>query len=186
MESTHLGMNTRSNVVHCPFNISHTMPQKTLILHLSKCPDKKKNMSVCPFNNLHVVKTSDLSIHEAQCPNRLDFDQMVYKTAKNEDKHPITYTGSVSQDLNDLGESWDAQGPRQTISAQNVIKSIKERSCFMKPPVGLTKSERKKYRSQAHQTFSNDDASFKPNSNISDVDQQGKTKSLFFGKRPYT
>jgi len=57
-----LGKNTLSNVVHCPFNTSHTMPQKTLILHLTKCPDRKPNLSVCPFNNLHVFESSLLGV----------------------------------------------------------------------------------------------------------------------------
>lgn len=58
----HLGQNTKSNVVHCPFNTSHTMPQKTLLLHLTKCPDKKPYQSICTFNNLHVVHSSLIKV----------------------------------------------------------------------------------------------------------------------------
>lgn len=39
----------------------------------------------------------------------------------------------------------------------------------MKPPAGCTKSERKKYRSDAQKAYSNVDLSYKPNSNLKDV-----------------
>lgn len=59
---SNLGRNVASNVVHCPFNTAHTMPQKTLLLHLTKCPDRKSNQSVCPFNAQHVVDNSMLVV----------------------------------------------------------------------------------------------------------------------------
>lgn len=57
-----LGRNAASNVVHCPFNKAHSMPQKTLIIHLTKCPDRKPNQSICSFNNLHVVDALNLAV----------------------------------------------------------------------------------------------------------------------------
>nr|BAH71626.1 ACYPI003429 [Acyrthosiphon pisum] len=202
MESIHLGRNAASNVVHCPFNMAHTMPQKTLILHLTKCPDRKPNQSICPFNYLHVVETLYLAVHEAQCPDRLDFDQMVYQAT--ETKHDVTL--KVPELIDDLDETWDDASTYQqrsnkpTIPVQNVIKTINQKPCFMKPPAGYTKSERKKYRSDAQKAYQNVDLSYKPNSRINDrVDdsttqsgsknvnqgnQQVKNNGLFFGKRP--
>ena len=39
----------------------------------------------------------------------------------------------------------------------------------MKPPAGYTKSERKKYRSDAQKAYRNVDLSYKPNPSITDV-----------------
>jgi len=39
----------------------------------------------------------------------------------------------------------------------------------MKPPAGYTKSERKKYRSEAQKAYRDVDLSYKPNSSINDV-----------------
>ncbi|XP_060866756.1 gametocyte-specific factor 1-like [Metopolophium dirhodum] len=201
MESIHLGRNAASNVVHCPFNIAHTMPQKTLILHLTKCPDRKPNQSICPFNYLHVVETFHLAVHETQCPDRLDFDQMVYQTT--ETMHHVTLKGP--EIIDDLDETWDdastnQQRSNKTIPVQNVIKTINQKPCFMKPPAGCTKSERKKYRSEAQKAYRDVDLSYKPNSsinnridgsmaqsgskNVNKGNQQGKNDGLFFGKRP--
>jgi hypothetical protein len=200
MEYVHLGKNAKSNVVHCPFNNSHTMPLKTLIMHLTRCPDKNSNFAVCHFNNLHVVKNSELADHEAQCPSRLQFDQMVYQT--NENKIQVTLKGPETYD--DLDETWDDQNSNQITPVQNVLKTINQTPCFMKPPVGCTKSERKQFRSEAQKVYSNVDLSYKPNSslkdridsttsndgrnlnNVNQGNQQVKNNGLFFGKRPNT
>lgn len=47
---------------HCPYNHSHTMPHKTLLLHLGKCPDKSDKFGQCEFNALHVVLKSELQV----------------------------------------------------------------------------------------------------------------------------
>ncbi|XP_022178261.1 uncharacterized protein LOC111039198 [Myzus persicae] len=191
-----LGMKAGSNVVHCPFNNAHTMPQKTLILHLTKCPDKTPNLRICPFNCLHVVEKSKLNAHENQCPDRLDFDQMVYET--NTNRIEVTLRGPV---MNDLDETWDVPDSNETGPVESVVKSINKNPCFMKPPAGYTKSERKKYRSEAQKAYSNVDLSYNPNlsmndrldstisnggRNVSQSNQQGKNKGLFFGHRPNT
>ncbi|CAH1738955.1 unnamed protein product [Aphis gossypii] len=63
MESRHLGQDPTSNVVHCPFNTSHSMPRKTLVLHLTKCPDRVKNKQ----NNSNTCKKDDIPINQNQC-----------------------------------------------------------------------------------------------------------------------
>ncbi|XP_026804837.1 gametocyte-specific factor 1 homolog [Rhopalosiphum maidis] len=196
MESVHLGQNTKSNVVHCPFNISHTMPQKTLLLHLTKCPDKKPNQSICTFNNLHVVHSSLIKEHEEQCPNRLNFDQILYKTT--DDKIAITYKGKV-EPFED--STWDDDDSNINKKAQGVSENtiINQTGYFMKPQLGLTKSERKKFRQKAQQTLSNVDLSYNPNLNINDrqnsksnagkltnQSDQSMNRGLFFGKKPNT
>lgn len=57
----------------------------------------------------------------------------------------------------------------QPESLPSVVKTINERPNFMKPTYGLTKSERKKNRSQMRSTYSNIDISFNPSLNISTV-----------------
>ncbi|KAL4121693.1 hypothetical protein QTP88_014156 [Uroleucon formosanum] len=197
MESIFLGRNAVSNVVHCPFNKAHTMPQKTLIIHLTKCPDRKPNQSICSFNNLHVVDASNLADHEAQCPSRLDFDQMIYQFPQP--KHDVTLKGPEPND--DMDETWDdantyPQCSNQTIPVQNVIKTLNQTPCFMKPPAGFTKSERKQFRSEAQKVYRDVDLSYKANSSINErivsmppngsknVNQQVKNNKLFFGNRP--
>lgn len=53
--------------VHCPYNPVHTMPYKTLVLHLAKCPDKSKPSSKrfknCMYNDLHVVHENELEVN---------------------------------------------------------------------------------------------------------------------------
>ncbi|CAI6349884.1 unnamed protein product [Macrosiphum euphorbiae] len=197
MESVHVFREATSNVVHCPFNIAHSMPQKSLITHLAKCPDKRPNQTVCSFNNLHVVEALHLAVHEAGCPDRLNYDQIVYQTT--ETKHDVKL--NVPEIIDDVDETWDdastnQQRSNETIPVQNVIKTINEKPCFMRPPAGCTKSERKKYRSEAQKAYRDVDLSYKPNSSINDrIDdsktksgsknvQQGKKNGLFFGKRP--
>ncbi|KAE9538506.1 hypothetical protein AGLY_005605 [Aphis glycines] len=85
MESRHLGQDPTSDVVHCPFNTSHAMPRKTLVLHLTKCPDRVKNkqnlenylkyinkfldnLKVKEFtNNSNTCKKDDTPINQNQC-----------------------------------------------------------------------------------------------------------------------
>jgi len=42
------------------------MPHKTLVLHLTKCPDKPKSSSnsfkICTYNALHVVLEHELEV----------------------------------------------------------------------------------------------------------------------------
>lgn len=42
------------------------MPHKTLVLHLTKCPDKPKsssnNFKNCAFNTLHIVPEHELEV----------------------------------------------------------------------------------------------------------------------------
>lgn len=47
---------------HCPFNPSHTMPQKTFIKHLIKCPDRKPDFVSCSFNLSHVMHKSKVKV----------------------------------------------------------------------------------------------------------------------------
>lgn len=39
------------------------MPQKTLALHLSKCPDRPANYKTCTHNCLHILPASDLEVN---------------------------------------------------------------------------------------------------------------------------
>lgn len=50
------------NIYHCVFNKSHTMPYKTLAMHLAKCPDRPPNYKNCQFNNLHIVPASEFEV----------------------------------------------------------------------------------------------------------------------------
>lgn len=54
---SNLASNTKN--VHCPFNHSHIMPNKTFILHLMKCPDRPPNTRTCGFNTTHVLFEND-------------------------------------------------------------------------------------------------------------------------------
>lgn len=51
-----------SSQYHCPFNISHSMPQKTLIKHISKCPDRPIHYKTCTYNVSHVMPEIDLKV----------------------------------------------------------------------------------------------------------------------------
>ncbi|KAF0741203.1 gametocyte-specific factor 1, partial [Aphis craccivora] len=128
----HLGQDTKSKVVHCPYNTSHSMPPKTLVLHLTKCPDRLKNKK----------------------------------------------DGSKTSEKDDA--------------------AINQNQCMIKPKLGLTKTERKKYRVQAIRQYANVDFSYNPNLSIQDRlssatsnggniadqrDQQIKKDGLSSGKR---
>ncbi|VVC24850.1 TRM13/UPF0224 family, U11-48K-like CHHC zinc finger domain [Cinara cedri] len=138
-----LSMN--SKVVHCTFNISHTMPLKTLGLHLIKCPDRPKHYKNCFFNNLHVVPESELEEHQENCPNKYLLDEYFFQSEDVVRPNiPIT---AEPPPRGDEEESWDNLEENKI----DVIKEINQTPNFMKPVFGLTKAQRKKYRKQAHQ-----------------------------------
>jgi hypothetical protein len=56
----HLAPNTLD--FHCPFNPSHSMPQKTLIKHLIRCPDRPPHFRNCVYNISHVMPESELKV----------------------------------------------------------------------------------------------------------------------------
>ncbi|KAE9538633.1 hypothetical protein AGLY_005732 [Aphis glycines] len=193
MELTHLGQDTKSNVVHCPFNTSHTMPRKTLVLHLTKCPDRGKEKSICTFNSLHVLDSSLIREHEKTCPNRLQYDTTLYQTTA---PPKITYESQVKV-VEPVNKS-SSDSDDWNISVKDDT-TINQYQCMMKPQLGLTKAERKKFRIQAQKQYANIDLSYNPNLSIHDRqssstsnggnianqrDQQIKKDGLFFGKRP--
>jgi len=68
---SNLVKNVASNVYHCPFNAAHTMPEKTLLLHLTKCPDKTSNLTMCSFNAQHFVETCKLIVSNLKKKNHI-------------------------------------------------------------------------------------------------------------------
>ncbi|VVC45574.1 Hypothetical protein CINCED_3A009287 [Cinara cedri] len=138
------------------------MLPKKLELHLLRCPDRPKHYSNCFYNNLHMMPNSELEKHYETCPNKILLDEYLVKS-KNVVRPNIPITAEPPP-RGDEEESWDQPNENKT----NVLETIKQIPNFMKPIVGLTKSQRKKYRQQAHQNFSNVDLSFNPDVTINE------------------
>lgn len=51
-----------TKIVHCPFNTAHIMPNKTLMLHLVKCPDRLPNFKSCSFNYAHIMPQNEIEV----------------------------------------------------------------------------------------------------------------------------
>ncbi|CAH1738958.1 unnamed protein product [Aphis gossypii] len=169
------------------------MPRKTLVLHLTKCPDRDKDKSICTFNSLHVLDSSLIREHEKTCPNRLQYDTTLYQTTaplKITYETQVKVVEPVNKSSSDF-DDWDISVKDDTTTNQY--------QCMMKPQLGLTKAERKKFRIQAQKQYANIDLSYNPNLSIHDRqssstsnggnianqrDQQIKKDGLFFGKRP--
>lgn len=49
------------------------------------------------------------------------------------------------------------------------MKTINQRQSIMKPAYGLTKAQRKQYRSSLHSTYPNVDLSYDPNLSVNSV-----------------
>jgi hypothetical protein len=175
---------------HCPFNVSHTMPHKTLIKHLIKCPDKPPDFKSCPFNISHVMHESKLEEHEKICPDKILIELAIYESS--EIKRPIPnigYTPNIEYE-----ESWD--GLEQTSDVLTNISDV----ILMKAKNGSTKSERKKHRMFLHENdvknnneTNKDNNGNKPNGSVLKIDNQKKqqqgqqqhdSKSYFIGHRP--
>lgn len=66
---------TTNNATHlfsCPFNHLHEVSKENLARHVSKCPDKDKNVSklTCPFNPAHILKKNTVVQHITSCPDK--------------------------------------------------------------------------------------------------------------------
>ncbi|KAL5238324.1 hypothetical protein ACI65C_005734 [Semiaphis heraclei] len=171
MELLHLAPETKD--FHCPFNAAHTMPQKTLTKHLTRCPDKPPNFRHCIYNLSHVMPETDLKNHEENCPNRILIDVAVYETEDmTRPKSNVENAPSIKYE-----ESWD--GLEQT---SEILKTIKTKTASMKATHNITRSERKQHRVNLHENdINNVDADGKKQQN-KNIDK----KPLFIGKRPDT
>eukprot|EP00102_Acyrthosiphon_pisum_P006669 XP_003240166.1 PREDICTED: gametocyte-specific factor 1 homolog [Acyrthosiphon pisum] len=157
--------------LHCPFNTAHTMPRKTFIKHLNRCPDKPPHFKHCIYNKSHVMPEADLKNHEENCPNRISMDVAIYETEDimTRPDTDVQNTPSIKYE-----ESWD--GLEQTTG---ILQTIKTKTTSMKAIHNTTRSERKEHRANLHKNDIN---------NVENKDgkkQQNKkmdTKSLFFGK----
>lgn len=168
MELLHLAPETIN--FHCPYNASHTMPQKTFIKHLTRCPDKPPHFKNCPFNLSHVMPESELKVHEENCPSRILIDVAMYQSEDMIRPSPTV----ESEPSIKYEESWD--GLEHT---SEILKTIKTTTASMKATHNMTKSQRKQHRINLHENDVN---------NVNDKGekiQQGK-KPLFIGKRPNT
>lgn len=59
------------DLVRCPYNPNHVMPEKRLKWHLAKtCSGAKHSafFSTCPFNSLHIVPNHAFQSHLKTCP----------------------------------------------------------------------------------------------------------------------
>ncbi|XP_026819660.1 gametocyte-specific factor 1 homolog [Rhopalosiphum maidis] len=174
MELLHLAPETLN--FHCPFNASHTMPQKTLTKHITKCPDKPPHFKHCIYNLAHAMPESELKDHEENCPNRILIDVAVYQSEDMIRPNPnVENLPSIKYE-----ESWD--GLEQT---SEIMRTIKTKTASMKATHGMTKSERKQHRINLHEN----DIYNVNNKGLNDEKKQNKnleTKPLFIGKRPNT
>ncbi|XP_026807216.1 gametocyte-specific factor 1 homolog [Rhopalosiphum maidis] len=127
--------------VRCPFNGDHKMPKRTLLLHITRCPDKRKNDSICPFNCFHVVNSEFIEEHKRQCRDRpkLNTSRINDCTNKFEYNECPDSTESTWDD-EDLYES-----PVQGVSGNTVGNQT---GYSVKPQSGLTKAQRKKNRKE--------------------------------------
>jgi len=170
MELLYLAPETHN--FHCPFNAAHTMPQKTLIKHLTKCPDKPPHFGHCIYNMLHAMPEKDLKNHEENCPDRILIDVAVYQA---EDMiRPVSNVENAPS-IN-YEETWD--GLEHT---SEILKTIQTKTASMKATHNITRSERKQHRVNLHENYINavDNKDEKKQKN-----KKMDTKSLFIGKRP--
>uniref|UniRef100_A0A2S2N945 Gametocyte-specific factor 1 n=1 Tax=Schizaphis graminum TaxID=13262 RepID=A0A2S2N945_SCHGA len=58
------------------------MPYKTLLLHIKRCPNKKKGQEICPFNFHHIVDEQFIEEHKRQCRDLSKYE----KKASNNDR----------------------------------------------------------------------------------------------------
>ena len=72
-------MQNSNNMVLCPYNNQHTMPQERLLWHLDKCPDGARLgylFATFPYNTFHRMPKPQYEDHLRSCPDR----------GRNEDK----------------------------------------------------------------------------------------------------
>ena len=63
---------TKSDLIHCPFNHHHIVKRSRLITHKKICPDKnKRGIIQCPYNPSHHVLSENLEKHKEKCPDRV-------------------------------------------------------------------------------------------------------------------
>ncbi|XP_025414275.1 uncharacterized protein LOC112686278 isoform X2 [Sipha flava] len=149
------------------------MPQKTLIKHLIRCPDRPPHFRNCVYNISHVMPESELKDHEENCPNRILFDSILYESEDIVRPTPVIKNVPTLE----YEESWD--GLEQT---SDVLKNINKKTISMKAKHGSTKSERKKYRTNLHEQDINN---YNQESEIKEKNlTQDIIKPLFIGKRP--
>ncbi|VVC41493.1 TRM13/UPF0224 family, U11-48K-like CHHC zinc finger domain [Cinara cedri] len=198
MELLHLAPDTFD--YHCPYNPAHTMPQKTLIKHLIRCPDKPPNFRNCTYNISHVMHESELADHEENCPNRILFDTILYES--EDMKRPVPVIDHIPAMDYSKEESWE--GMEQS---SDVLKDISKATVSMKAIHGSTRSERKKYRNLLHISHNNTNNKSGADNSITgnnragnsgtsdtnsvytenkdqNLQQRNKPKELFIGKRP--
>ncbi|XP_060850064.1 gametocyte-specific factor 1-like isoform X2 [Rhopalosiphum padi] len=123
--------------VCCPFNPGHRMPQKTLLLHLTRCPDKKNNQAICPFNNFHIVDSAFVKEHIRQCRDRPKFEEPTINVRVNKFEY--------DECPDSIETTWDDEDlyelPVQGVSGNTVANQT---GYFTKPQSGLSKAQRKK------------------------------------------
>jgi hypothetical protein len=60
-------------IITCPYNDKHRMPEKRLVWHLMHCETKDEVahlFTTCPFNTTHLLKHDEIAAHIESCPTR--------------------------------------------------------------------------------------------------------------------
>ncbi|XP_062562591.1 gametocyte-specific factor 1 homolog [Armigeres subalbatus] len=116
-------MSHYEEVLHCPYNASHSILAHAMQRHLIKCRKNYPSAKLvkCPFNSIHCVPGPELNMHVEKCEDRATLDLYKYcisskpssKNSSYKDSEPeLIYHDSVntqgpSERYLDDGESWE-------------------------------------------------------------------------------
>lgn len=139
-------MNT--DLIKCPFVPYHYLRKEKIASHITKCRNSLKedspyynsawNMVVCKYNSTHYIHKENLEKHYENC----EFYEK-YKD-QNQPLSKFHWEKFVGTEVpNNTEENWDDE---ETIESYDPMKKIYNNPNILFNPIGMTKSQRKDFR----------------------------------------
>ena len=148
---------TKSDLVHCPFNPAHMVKKSRLITHKKICPDKQnKGFVQCPYNPSHNVTIENLEKHKAKCPNRViinpDLEKEMEDFIKNT-KNGVFPKAEVNEEYKE--EKENIQNNCNEIEGLNIKKMKKKNKKKKKTKNGKNSKKEEKEKAVDLETMTN-------------------------------
>ncbi|XP_067637634.1 gametocyte-specific factor 1 homolog [Eurosta solidaginis] len=153
-----------SELLTCPYNVSHQILRSRFQVHLVRCRKSYPNSEVvvCPFNITHRVNKQEIDWHVSNCPNRQSFE--VFKSNEsqvqgltssmgstfNDDTNTTYETANETFEL-ETSQNWDNL-PR--VPSYNP-RAYAEKANILRLPVGMQPSQRAAFREAERKRLQN-------------------------------
>ncbi|XP_061386373.1 gametocyte-specific factor 1 homolog [Musca vetustissima] len=155
---------SETELLQCPYEISHMIMRKRFQVHLVRCRKNhpKAEVVTCPFNVTHRVNKVELEWHLSNCFDRKSFENFrnrpapvvglsssIDRTFCESDATNRSLSISLASDVTIVGgefveptESWDDEPQVPSYNPTDYI----HKADVLRMPVGMTPSERNAFR----------------------------------------